>query len=120
GSILVRTDVRLFDLVFTRHQLATQELANGGLRDVIYEGVSTRPLERGQARCAAKLIEFCVVDRRATFDERSYNLAPALVGKPDHRYFRHSRMQRQAAFNLNRRNVFATSDDHVVDASGDK
>ena len=40
--------------------------------------------------------------------------------RPDHRDLRHRLVQRQAAFDLDRRDVLAAGDDHVVDPAGDE
>ena len=58
--------------------------------------------------------------RRAALDEGGDDPAPALVGQPDDRDLRHRLVQRQAAFDLDRRDILATGDDHVVDAAGDE
>src|SRR5262249_58950906 len=97
-----RTNSSFFGLVFTCHQLAAQELANGRFRNTGDEDVTARALEIGQARFAAEFIECDVVDRSAALDERGDDLAQALISKPNHRYFQHSGMQRQAALNLDR------------------
>ena len=65
-------------------------------------------------------VEMLVFDRRASLDEGGYDLAPALVGQADHRDLRHRLVQRQAAFDLDRRDVLAAGDDHVVDPPGDE
>ena len=57
---------------------------------------------------------------RAALDEGGDDLAPALVRQSDHRDFGHRRMQRQAGFDLDRRNILAAGDDHVVDPAGDE
>src|SRR5262245_47572975 len=92
SSILMRTDVTFFWLVFTGHQLAAQELANGRFRNVGDEDVTAWALEIGQVRFAAEFIECDVVDRSSALNERGDDFAPALISKPDHRYFRYSGM----------------------------
>src|SRR5262249_58336310 len=56
----------------------------------------------------------------APLEEGEYILPPAFVCHPPHRHFRDRGMQRQAAFDLHRRDVLAAADDHVVDAAGDE
>src|SRR5262249_60859578 len=68
----------------------------------------------------AELIELLRFDRAATPDEGANDLAPALVRNPDHGHFGDCRVQRQTAFDLDRRDVLAAADDHVVDAAGDE
>src|SRR6516225_5327415 len=111
---------RALQLVFTRHELTAQELADGRLRDRRDEDVAPRPFEIGEPRGAAELIELLGLDHAATLDEGGNNLAPALVRDPDHGHLGDCGMQRQAAFNLDRRDILPTADDHVVDAAGDE
>ena len=118
--LLVRAYARFLGLVFACDQLAAQELADRRFRDVVDEDVAARPLEIGEAGGAAELVELGVVDRAAALDEGGDDLAPALVGKADHRHFGHGGMQRQAALDLDRRDVLAAGDDHVVDTAGDE
>ena len=54
----MRAWARFLGLVLTRHQLAAQELADGRFRNVVDKNVAARPLEIGQARFAAELVEF--------------------------------------------------------------
>jgi hypothetical protein len=61
-----------------------------------------------------------VFDRRAALDEGGDDLAPAFVGEANHGDLGHRLVQRQAAFDLHRRDVLAAGDDHVVDAAGDE
>src|SRR4029077_1033930 len=77
-------------------------------------------LEGRKPRCAAELVELGLAHRPAPLYERRDDLAPALVGKANHCGLGHRRMQRQAALDLDRRDVFATRDDHVVDPAGDE
>ena len=53
-------------------------------------------------------------------DEGDDDLAPALVRQAGHGHFDDGRVQRQAALDLDRRDVLAAGDDHVVDAAGDE
>ena len=66
------------------------------------------------------MIELLRLDDDAALDEGGDDLSPALVRQPDHGDLQHRRMQRQAAFNLDRRNVLSAGDDHVVHAAGDE
>src|SRR5262249_22138436 len=111
---------RALELVLTRHELAAQELADRRLRYRLDEDVAPRPLEIGEARGAAELIELLGLDHAATLDEGGNDLAPALVRDPDHGHLGDCGMQRQATFDLDRRDVLAAADDHVVDAAGDE
>src|SRR4029450_8945908 len=111
---------RALQLVFACHELAAQELADRGLRDRRDEDVAPRPLETGEPRGAAELIELLGLDHAAALDEGGNALAPALVRDPDHGHLGDCGMQRQAAFDLDRRDVLAAADDHVVDAAGDE
>src|SRR5262252_8156480 len=107
-------------LVFARHELAAQELADRRFRNRLDERVAPRPLETGEPRRAAELIELLRFDRAAALDEGANDLAPALVRNPDYGHFGDCGMQRQTAFDLDRRDVLAAADDHVVDAAGDE
>src|SRR5215510_9922286 len=98
---------RALQLVFTRHELAAQELADGRFRDRLDEDVAPRPFEIGEPRGAAESIEFLGFDHAATLDEGGNDLAPALVSDPDHGHLGDCGMQRQAAFDLDRRDVLA-------------
>src|SRR5262249_26229934 len=69
---------------------------------------------------AAEFVELVRLDRAAALDESNQDLAPALVRKPDHGYLQNGGMQRQAAFDLDRRDILPAADDHVVDATGDE
>src|SRR5215471_13466670 len=111
---------RALELVLTRHELAAQELADGRFRYRLDEDVAPRPLEIGEPRGAAELIELLGLDHAAALDEGGNDLAPALVRDPDHGHLGDRGMQRQAAFDLDRRDVLAAADDHVVDAAGDE
>src|SRR5262249_27579556 len=111
---------RALQLVFTRHELAAQELADGRFRDRLDEDVAPRPFEIGEPRGAAELIELLGSDHVATFDEGENALAPALVSDPAHGHLGDWGMQRQAALVFARRNFSPAADDHVVDAAGDE
>ena len=84
------------------------------------EDVAPRPLEIGEAGGAAEPVELVRLDRRASLDEGRDDLAPALVRHAGDGHLGHGRMQRQAALDLDRRDVLAAGDDHVVDATGDE
>src|SRR5262249_54386157 len=111
---------RAFELVLTRHELAAQELADGRFRYRLDEDVAPRPLEIGEPRGAAELIELLGLDHATTLDEGGNDLAPAFVRNPDHGHLGDCGMQRQAAFDLDRRDILPTADDHVVDAAADE
>ena len=86
GSVKVMVVMRRFpcstQLVFARDQLAAQQLADRRFRDGLDEHIAARPLEVGEAGCAAVLVEIVVRDRGAALHERGDDLAPALVGRP--------------------------------------
>src|SRR5215475_831177 len=111
---------RAFELVLTRHELAAQELADGRFRYRLDEDVAPRPLEIGEPRGAAELIELLGLDHATPLDEGGNDLAPALVRNPDHGHLGDCGMQRQAALDLDRRDILPAADDHVVDAAGDE
>src|SRR5262249_8369439 len=106
--------------VSPRHELAPQELADGRFRYRLDEDVAPRPLEIGEPRGAAELIELLGLDHAAALDEGGNDLAPALVRDPDHGHLGDRGMQRQAALDLDRRDILPTADDHVVDAAADE
>ena len=66
----------------------------------------------------------CVEFLRATGALRLTKAATILPqrssARPTTATSRHGRMQRQAALDLDRRDVLAAGDDHVVDAAGDE
>src|SRR5215470_7041873 len=107
-------------LVFARHKLSPQELADRRARDRLDEDVTSRSLEVGESGRAAEFLELVRLDRVPAFDEGGHDLAPALVRKPDHRHFRNGGMQRQAAFDLDWRDILPAADDHIVGAAGDE
>src|SRR5262249_6083377 len=111
---------RALQLVFARHELAPQELADGRLRDGRDEDVAPRPLEIGEPRGAAELIELLGLDHATTLDEGGNDLAPTLVRDSDHGHLGDCGTKRQPACDLDRRDVLAAADDHVVDAAGDE
>src|SRR4051812_28181702 len=111
---------RTLRLVIAGHEQAAQQLADRRLRNGLDKNIAARPLEIGEAGIAAMLVEMLVLDRGAALDEGRDDLAPALVGQADHRNLRYRGVQRQAAFDLHRRNILAAGDDHVVDPAGDE
>src|SRR5262249_52623873 len=60
--------------VFARHELAAQELADRRFRDRLDERVAPRPLEIGEPRRTAELIELLRFDRAAAPDEGANDL----------------------------------------------
>src|SRR5437588_86756 len=84
------------------------------LGDRLYENIAAWALEAGKSGSTAELIEFFLRDGSAALHEGGDNLAPTLVGKPDHCDLRYCRMQRQATLDLYRRDVFPPGDDHIV------
>ena len=100
--------------------LRRKQLADRRFRNLGDEDVAARPFEAGEAGRAAERVELVGLDRGAALDEGGDDLAPALVRQADHRDLGHARVQRQAGFDLDRRNVLAAGDDHVVDAAGDE
>src|ERR1700733_1777955 len=116
--LLIRS--RVFRLIVAGHQQAAQQFSDRGFRQRIDKDETPRALEIGKARGAAKLIEFGFADLCLAFDKGGDDLAPFLVGKADDGDLEHSRVQRKTAFDFDRGDVFATGDDHVVDAAGDE
>ena len=92
----------VFPFVFAGGELAAQEFADGRPRNGFDEHVAPRPFVIGEARPAAEFIELFRLDLGTPLDEGGDDLAPALVGKPDHGHLRDGGMQRQAAFDLDR------------------
>src|SRR5215831_19222256 len=82
-------------LVFARHELSAQQLADGRARDRLDEDVTSRPLEVGESRRATEFLELVRLDHAPALDEGGHDLAPALVREPDDRHFRNGGMQRQ-------------------------
>src|SRR5262245_6194185 len=102
-----------FRLVLARGQLAAQELAARRSWNRLDERVAARPLEVGEPGRATEFVELVRLDRAAALDEGGDDLAPALVREPDHGHLRYGGVQRQAAFDLHRRDILAAADDHV-------
>src|SRR5262249_3367720 len=80
---------RALQLVFTRHELAAQELADGRFWDRLDEDVAPRPFEIGEPRGAAELIELLGFDqpRRLTkaetpLPQRSSAPPPTATSEP--------------------------------------
>ena len=90
------------------------------LRDRVDEDVAARPLEVGEPRGAAELLQLALGNVAIALDEGGDDFAPFFVGDTDHGDLIDIRMQRQAALDLDRRDVLAAGDDHVVDAAGDE
>src|ERR1700735_29946 len=111
---------RMFRLIVASYQQAAQQFSDRGLRKRIDKDETPRTLEIGKPRRATKLIELGFADRGLSLDKGGDDLAPLLVGKTDDGDLQHSGMQRKAAFNLDRRDIFTPGDDHVVDAAGDE
>jgi hypothetical protein len=66
------------------------------------------------------LVELRRVDAADRADESSHDLAQALVRQADHGHLRDGGVEREAALDLDRRDVLAAGDDHVVDPAGDE
>ena len=86
---------------------------------------STKTKRRGRLKLASpELRQNCSSSCSLTGDWRLTKavttLPQLLVGEADHRDLEHGRVQRQAALDLDRRDVLAAGDDHVVDAAGDE
>src|SRR5262249_60937779 len=86
---------RALERPLPRHELAAQELADGRLWYRLDEDVTPRPLEIGEPRGAAELIELLGLDHATTLDEGGNDLAPALVRNPDHGHLGDCGMHRQ-------------------------
>ena len=99
-----------------------KDFARGGLRNLADEDDAPRALEVGQVGA----VEAVAVERLggeaggAGHDEGHHALAPPVVGLADHRDVPHLGMPRQDLLDLDRMDVLAAADDHVVDAARDE
>src|ERR1700731_2343804 len=110
----------MFALVVAGDEEAAQQLSDRRFRQGIDEDEATGPLEVRKSRCPAELFEVLLGDRALALHKGRDDLAPFLVDYTDHGDFEHGRMKRKTAFDLDRRNVLAPGNDHVVDPAGDK
>src|SRR5262249_8709522 len=103
-----------------REELAAQQLARRALRQRRHELVAARALEvREVRRLAPEGVEVVGAERRgrprARHDERGDDLPPARVGQAHHAGLAHPRMAQEDLLDLDRVDVLAAGDDHVVD-----
>ena len=80
------------ELIFTSHQLATQELADRRFGDLRYKYVTARTLEVRKPRAATEHVEIIGLNSCAQLDEGANDLTPALVGQSRHGDFRNRRV----------------------------
>src|SRR5437870_10644078 len=101
-------------------QLELLELARGGAREGVAQFDRRRALEVGEP-FAAELDERGLVGllAGAEHDERLHRLTPLLVGDADHGDLGDGRVLVEAVLDLDRRDVLAAGDDHVLLAVGD-
>src|SRR4051794_15636514 len=96
-------------------QLVLAHLAGGRLRELVDERDLPRSLERREEP-AHVLDQLRLVDARARAadHERLGTLTPALVGRADHRHLEDAGMAGDRVLDLDRRDVLAAADDHVL------
>src|SRR4051794_2646340 len=95
----------LLGFIFAGNELAAQELAHRGFWDCVDKNIPARALEIRKTRSAAVLIEILRRNRRGALHESRNDFAPALVRESNDGDFGHCRMQRQAALDLDRRDI---------------
>src|SRR5208282_2159899 len=110
----------MFALVVTSDKEAAQQLSDRGFGQGIDEDEASRTLEVRKSGCSAELFELLLGDRPLALYKGRDDLAPLLVGEADDGNVEHGRMQRKTAFDLDRRDVLASGNDHVVDAAGNE
>src|SRR6266700_7884625 len=110
----------MFALVVARNKEAAQQLSDRRFRQGIDEDEAPGTLEIRKSRGAAELFEILLGDGASAFHKGRDDLAPFLVVEANNGDFENGRVQRKTAFDLDRRDVFAPGDDHVVDTAGDE
>ena len=108
----------MFKLVVAGDKQAAQQFSDRRFRQGIDEDEAPRALEIGQSRRPAELFEFLLGHQPLALHKGRDDLAPSLIGKTDDGDFEHGRVKRKTAFDLDRRDIFAAGNDHVVDAAG--
>src|SRR5580704_8862191 len=106
--------------IITGNELAPQKLADRRFWNLRNKYVAARTFEVYQSQASAECIEIIGLHRGARLDESANDLTPACVRQSDHGDFRYCRVQRQAAFDLDWRDVLAAGDDHIIDAAGNE
>src|SRR5215470_16988555 len=99
---------------------AAQDLARCGLGNLAHEDDAPRALERGEiGRGQTERVERPEREPRALRDDEGDDtLAQPLVGLAHHRHVANVGMARQHVLDLDRMDVLAAADDHVVHPSG--
>src|ERR1700730_1149083 len=110
----------VFALIVAGDEKAAQQLAHRRFWQGIDKDEAPGTFEICKPGCPAELFEILLADRPLSFHEGGNNLAPFLISEADDGDFEYRRMQRKAAFDLDWRDVFASGDDHVIDAAGDE
>ena len=100
-----------FDLVA---QDPAQDLSRCALRERRHQTVLARALEARERRGEAVRVE--LLGRRVADDDRDDPAAEAVVGSADDRHLAHAGVAREDVLDLDRMDVLAARDDHVVDA----
>jgi hypothetical protein len=99
------------------HEQSPQQFTDGRLWNRFDKDKLAGPLEAGEAGLSAELLKFAFRDRRASLHEGRNDLAPLFIGKTDDGHLGNRRMQGKIALDLDRRDILAAGDDHVVDAA---
>ena len=95
----------MFTLIVAGDQETAQQLSNRRFRQRVDEDEAAGALEIGKPGAAAELFEILLAHKRLALHKRRDDLPPFLVGEADDGDLEHGRVQRQAAFDLYRRNV---------------
>ena len=109
-----------YSLTSRLSQHAPEDLPRRALRQLGDEAVLARALEAGE-RVGGEAVRVELVRGHALVgdDVGDDALAPAVVGRADDRDLAHARRAREHVLDLDRMDVLAARDDHVVDAADD-